>query len=269
MVKLSSQAGTAGLPDGVKARGQTVDFRVDQFVIAIESKGYRLAWKRTTFCPCTGDNDQTEQPSINCTLCQGSGWLHFAPANVATSKQVGKLDSLQTQIANNAGVIFGTMTGITGKENAYDQVQRRLAGQMNLTVRAENKIGYWDLFVNLDTTIVYSQWAVSDGSAVTKARYPIVCMNFLRSESQVFAEGTDFQISAGNIQWIGTPPADGTRLALHYLTYPHWRVTEHPHTTRATLVGAKTKNPGTPLGDPTELPVQAICQLEFLTDDRE
>ena len=89
-------------------------------------------------------------------------------------------------------------------------------------------------------------------------------MNLLRSETQVFVEGTDFNTLDGNINWIGTLPTKDTRVSLHYLTYPHWRVIEYPHMTRATLVNTKTKNPGTPLGEPTDLPIQAICKLEFL-----
>ena len=158
MVKLSTVSGQAGLPADVKATGRTVDFRPDDFTLAIESKGNRLAWSRASYCPCRGDNEQTEQPGINCPICEGSGWLMFAPALVVNTKKVGKLDTIQTQIvaANTAGVIFGVETAIFGKENPYDQVQRRLEGQKNLTVRPENRLGYWDQIVNLDTTIVYS-----------------------------------------------------------------------------------------------------------------
>lgn len=265
MVKLVSKSGTAGLPVGVKSTGRTVDFKPDDYIIAIESKGYRLAWSRASFCPCRSDNDQTGQPGINCTLCKGTGWMQFAPAIAVATKVVGKLDALQTQIvSNDAGVIFGVMTGITNKESAYDKLQRRLSGTMSVTVRPENKLGYNDRLVNLDTTIVYSQVEKTDGSAITAVRYPVVCMNLLRSEDQVFTEGTDFQITAGNIAWIGTPPAPDTQLGMHYLTYPHWRLVEHPHSTRATLISAKTKKPATPLGNPTDLPVQGVCQLEFL-----
>lgn len=268
MVKLSSVSGIAGLPADVKATGRTVDFKPDEFTLAIESKGNRLAWSRASYCPCRGDNDQTEQPGINCDICEGSGWLMFAPARVVNNKEVGKFDAIQTQIISSAtaGVIFGVETALFGKSNPYDQVVRRIEGQKNLTVRPENRLGYWDQIINLDTTIVYSQVADADGTAVLKVRFPIVCMNLLRSETQTFVEGTDFNTLDGNINWIGTPPAKDTRVALHYLTYPHWRVIEYPHMTRATLVSAKTKKPDTPLGNPTDLPIQAICKLEFLLD---
>jgi len=264
MPTLCKSSGIAGLPEGVKEAGRRVDFRPDDFTLAIETKGYRIAWSRASYCPCAPINEQTEQPDPNCTLCHGTGWFLFAPYISPDHKITGELDTLQkTIVGNESGVIMGIMSAIYGKENPYDQVVRRLEGQMNLTVRPENRLGYHDRITNLDTTIVYSQVADADGTSSLNTRYPIVCMNSLRSESTVFVENTDFTISNGAIQW-NSPPAEGERLAMHYLTYPTWRVIEHPHFTRATLRKFKTAKPATPLGDPEDLPVQAICKYEFL-----
>ena len=269
MVKLSTQSGVAGLPIGVKPEGKTVDFRPDDFTLVIESKGYRLAWSRAAMCPCQGDNDQTGQPSINCSVCQGSGWLMFSPAQAVVTTKVGKLDALQTQIVGStSGVIFGIMSGAIGKHDEYDKVQRRLAGVFNLTVRPENRLGYWDLIVNLDTTVPYSQSFLASGTTEDSVRYPIVCVNLLRSESTVYVEDTDFSVSGGKISWITGPPSQTTKLAIHYLTYPHWRVVEWPHMVRATNIRAKKATTVTPLGDPTDMAIQAIVKLEFLTDAR-
>lgn len=269
MVKLSTTSGAAGLPVGVKAEGRTVDFRVDDFTIAIESKGYRVAWSRAAMCPCPGDNDQTGQSSITCPLCGGFGWLMFAPAQPVVTTKVGTLDALQTQIVgSNSGVIFGIMSEALGKQDEYDKVQRRLSGTFNITVRPENKLGYQDRIVSLDETMAYTQWFSASGTATDSVRYPIVCVNLLRTQSTVFMENTDFTVSGGSISWSSSPPTAGTRVAIHYLTYPHWRVISWPHMIRGTNIRAKKASTVTPLGDPTSLPVQAVLQLEFLTDAR-
>lgn len=266
-------AGQIGLPANTKDTGKRVDFKVDDFSVALETKGYRLVWKRAIYCPCTPVNDQTEQPDPNCTLCEGSGWLLFMPSAAVTDKKViGSLDALQTSLSLEGAVIKGIMTGVAAHDTPYDQAMRRIEGTTNITVRAENKLGYHDQLVNLDASIVYSQMVTMEdnltlttGRGSGKVTYPIVEMNLLRSAAQVYTQGTDFNITSGQVEWVtGQQPNSGTILGLHYLTYPHWRVIEHPHMTRHTLVKFKSKKPTTPLGDPTDLPVQAICKLEFL-----
>lgn len=265
MVTLSQKSpGTVGLPPNTKEAGKRVDFRPDDFGLAVETKGYRLVWKQAAYCPCKPVNDQTDQADPNCSLCEGSGWLLFKPAvGSVDPKKIGSLDDLQTKIVQGGGVIHGIMSGLAAHDTPYDQVMRRIEGMSNLTTRAENKLGYHDQLINLDATIVYAQILDTSGGAIDKPRYPIVCANLLRSETQTFG-ATDFTVNDdGDISWLVTPPK-GTRIAIHYLTYPHWRVVEHPHMTRHTIVQAKKPKPTTPRGDPVDLPVQAVCKLEFL-----
>lgn len=270
MPVLTPKAGAVGLLSGQKEAGKRVDFKPDDFSLVIETKGYRLAWSRASFCPCKPVNDQTEQPDPNCSLCEGTGWIRFLPeAAVVNPKIIGELDSLQQAIvSDNAAVIRGIMTGITNKRQPYDQVLPRLEGVMNLTVRHENKLGYYDRLVNLDSTVIYSQVLDYDGGVSTTLRYPARYINLLRSTTQTFTELSsenltgDFQLVNGVIQWeSGKNPASGERLAVHYLTHPTWRVIEHPHAMRTTPVKYKTTSA---VGDAKPLPVQAVCQLEFM-----
>jgi hypothetical protein len=257
-------AGVVGLPADTKEQGKRVDFRVDDFSLGIETKGYRLAWKRAAYCPCVPVNDQTEQPDPNCSLCEGSGWLMFTPVGASVDpKVIGTLDGLQAKIATGAAVIHGIMTSIAAHDTPYDQAMRRIEGTKNCSTRAENKLGYYDQLVDLDATIVYSQILETNGTDTDTTRYPIVLANLVRSEGQVFGDPVHYSIVDGDIKWV-TIPTKGTRLGIHYLTYPHWRVVEHPHMTRHTLVKFKTTKPTTPQGDPSDLPVQAVCKLEFL-----
>lgn len=260
--------GAVGLPANVKEQGKRVDFRPNDFVLAIETKGYRLAWSRVSLCPCTPLNDQTDQSNPNCVLCEGSGWLKFKPNSFAIdTKIVGDLDALQLKIiGSNSVVIRGVMSGFNAKDNPYESIGRRLEGTSMVSVRHENKLGYHDRLVNLDSTIPYSQvLEAGDPAVALTLSYPARQINLLRSESTLYSEGSDFDLVAGDIVWSSAMganvPDEGTRLACHYDTHPAWRVVEHPHALRLTPVKYKTTTPG---GDPTPLPVQATVKYEFL-----
>lgn len=266
MTIMSMNSGAVGLPAGVKEQGKRVDFRPDDFTLAIETKGYRVAWSRTAQCPCTPNNDQTDQADPNCELCGGTGWIQFKPEGAVTDKNtIGELDTIQTLIVGpEYAVIRGLMSAFIGEKQPWDQVTPRLEGTMNLTVRAENKLGYYDRIINLDSTIVYSQ-ILETTTPVMPVKYLIRDVNLLRSADVVYAKGADYQVTDGAIEWLGvSDPDDGTRVVCHYLTHPVWRVIEHPHAMRSTPVKYKTKKPTTPQGDTQELPVQGIIKYEFL-----
>jgi len=263
---LRPSAGLMGLPDGLKEQGQRVDFKPDKFTLLVETKGYRLAWSRMAYCPCVNTNDQTEQSDPLCTLCEGSGWLKFRPHSFAINELVvGELDAIQDAIiSDNSVPIRGVISGLTNKNIPYDTAARRVEGMASLTVRPENKLGYYDRIVNLDATIVYSQLLeAGDPSVPLESRYLIREMNLIRDLTKVYVLNTDFTIVAGKIVWdtAASYPASGTQLALHYLTHPAWRIVEHPHAIRLTSVKYKTDSVA---GDPTDLPIQAAIRYEFI-----
>ena len=265
MPTLVPAPGSVGLPSDVKETGRRVDFRTDEYVLAIETKGYRVAWSRAAYCPCKPNNLQTDQPDPNCSLCHGHGWLLFKPVGAVTNEDItGELDDVQQAIVGSTGaVVRAIMSGITNKKEPYDQVRARLEGVMNATLRAENKIGYYDRLVNLDSTIVYSQvHDYEESSSPMELTYPVRAINLMRSATKTYSETTDFTLASGKVVWVpGQEPPAGERLGVHYLTHPTWRVIEHPHAMRLTPVKSKTKSR---VGDPVPLPVQGMCQLEFL-----
>ena len=262
-------AGVIGLKPDQKETGKRVDFRPDDFVLAIETKGYRLAWSRATVCPCKPINDQTQQTDPNCSICKGAGWVLFRPeAGTIDEKLVGELTPLQKSIlGDNATVIRGIMSGLTNGQNPWENIGPRLEGVASLTVRAENKLGYYDRIVNLDSLIPYSQLLKIDNpAAIVETKYPIVQVNHLRTLDQTYTVDTDFTINNdGNLVWVsGQEPAKDSLFSCHYLCHPTWRAMTYPHAIRLTPVKAKKSKPLTPGGDPVDLPVQAMLQLEFM-----
>lgn len=263
-MSVSFNAGALGLPTGVKDKPR-VDFVPNDFVRAIEAKGYRVAWQRASPCPCVPINTQTDQTNPNCTLCRGQGWILWKPeAAVTDTRTIGTLTPLQAQLAENAAVVRAVMTGLTATKYPYQDIGPRLEGTLNVTMRAENKLAYYDRIVNLDSVAVYAEITETDDSGVLPLRYPATYVNLLRSESTIYTEGTHYSLVTGAVTWQAGAVTSGTRVVCHYLTHPSWRVVEHPHNVRLTQITAKTASPTTPAGDPSDLPVQAIAKLEFL-----
>lgn len=257
-----------GVPEGEKQAGQRVDFKPNQFDLAIETKGYLLLWERATWCPCAPVTIQTEQPDPNCELCKGQGWTYFG---AATSQNISgyELTDLQEQMRQDTGgmIIRGIITSVSNQQNPVDVLSNWLAGTANLTVRAENRIGYYDKATLLDAEIVYSERIVADGTAILDTRYPVICVNQIRTTDSVYKEGTEFDISKGVVTWRdGHIPEADTYISIHYLCHPVYLVVTHPHAARLTSLKFKTSSPKTPTGDPRQLPIQAVIRYDFVPE---
>lgn len=263
----------SGLPPNVKARPRA-DFIPSEYDILLQTKGYRLWWSRAGICPCL-NNDQTEQPDPNCTLCKGASYYYFLPDQAILQGSTVDLygNDVSVNDDNNAVMIKGIMSGVTQDLQIYERFGEWVFGTLRITVNAENKLGYHDRLTSVDSVMSWSQVIEYEGGseievvgANSKAgtRYPVVSVNQFRSLTTLYREGVDFLISADNtIQWIGTPPASGTRLSLHYHIHPVWIVMDLLHTYRDTLVSTKVAS--TDEADQFQkMPVQAIAKLDFL-----
>jgi hypothetical protein len=256
-----------GLPEGTKQTGR-VDFRADKFDIAIETKGYLLLWERAALCPCSPVVIQTEQPDPNCSLCKGRGWLYFG-ANIAQDLSAYTLTDLQRKmIADTGGMLIrGIITSITSRQDQLGQVTNWVSGTANLTVRHQNKIGYYDKLTLLDSEIIYSEVLVTDGTNILPTRYPVVNVDRLRSVATVYSMGVHYQVENGVITWLpGYIPDADIRVSIHYICHPAWLVVEHPHASRVTLQNYKTSKPNSPLGNARLLPIQALIRYDFLPE---
>lgn len=267
---ISPSSGEIGLPTGLKEAGQRVDLKPDKLTLMIETKGYRLAWSRGAPCPCAPLNDQTEQTNPNCPLCEGSGWLYFAPSQPITEKAGTFTDLQQAVIARfKAGVIRGIMTMGKSDDAPYDKLSYWRDGEMQLTVRPENKIAYYDRLINLDSEMTFYEIrdAKSLDTPYLTPRYHAITVNMLRSETVVYEPGVDFGLEDGRILWLRNQPPEGTQLLIHYQTFPVWLVQSYPHVVRGTLVKYKKAETQTPQGDHYRLPIQAVVKYEFLVGD--
>ncbi len=259
----------AGLPVGVKD-SLRADIRPNEFVKMVE-RGYRLVWQRAARCPCTSVNKQTDQSDPNCPACKGVGWIYFAPADYTVESQgsnAGVMTDAQKAIVtgtSGAVVIRGIMTGIAAFQTAVDKTGPFAEGMATVTVRQENKLGFYDKLINLDSEIAYNQVLKMGKTLALKARYPIVGVNYLASLTKVFKPDVDFTLELGSIKWAaGHAPKADTLLTLHYLMHPTWIVVEHPRSVRVATIKRKQKVPDSPMGSPVPLPVQAIVKYDFL-----
>lgn len=263
--------GVTGL-DGDKSQPLRLDFDFGmglKFRDAIEERGYRLAWSRAQVCPCAGVNEQTQQHDPNCALCKGLGWIYFGPKSyVLDETKIGAMTPLQKYVASRSEgvVIRGVMTGLGQTPELFDKLGTWYSGTSQVTVRAENRLGYADKLVALDSEIVYSEVITATAPLQTLTlRYPAISVNLIRSLSTRFI-ASDFELTAeGAIKWAaGKVPSAGEKIAVHYNTFPTWVVIDHPKSTRDTYVKTKRKTTTTPAGDPARLPVQAIVRYDFL-----
>lgn len=256
-----------GVPAGMKQAGQRVDFKVDKFELAIETKGYLLLWERSIQCPCAPVVSQTEQPDPNCDLCKGVGWIYFGASESQILTEYELTDLQQSMLDSSGGmVIRGLITSVTSKETPYEIIGRWVEGAANLTVRHENRLGYYDRITSLDSQIVFSETLVADGTSILPTRYPVIGVNHARSVTTEYKCDADYTISDdGVITWYpASAPAADTRIVVHYLCHPVWLVVEHPHAARVTSNKLKTANPSTPTGEAKQLPIQAMIRYDFL-----
>ena len=258
-----------GMPPGQNASFYP-DMQSEWLIGSIETQGVRLAWSRATSCACAPVNAQTQQPDPNCPLCQGEGTFYFVPPDYVLSADAGELTEVQQAILDNGAALI---RGIVGKshhiEEFYDPLGRWRWGKMFVAVRPENRIGFHDRLVNLDSIIVHSESVIVEAnSAVVPTRYTVIDLTMMRSLTTVYSSATDYTIVNGVITLDPTViPTEDTRLSVHYTTHPTWLVTDSPHAIRET--SRRIPAPGstgayTPLGTVTALPLLAQIELEMI-----
>ena len=255
--------GRTDLPDGKV--NSIAELEHDEVTKLIELMGTRLVWSRMAFCPCAEVNDETQQPDPNCTKCRGRRAFHFGPRDYAAPDQVGTLTTLQRAIQADDGgaIIRGLVQRSQNVQDANDKLGNWVRGEMYVSVRWENLIGYYDRLTAIDATIAYSEVITLTGTVTVPLRYRAVQVNVIESVDRRYDMDVDYEVTAdGKVRWIIDPPSG--RVSVHYVMHPTFLVAEHPHVLRATP--RRKKKPGL-YGEPQPQPIQAMIQLEFLPKD--
>lgn len=263
------QTGVLGIPAGTKEAGKRVDFKPDDFALAIETKGYLAAWERAGACPCAPIASQSSDPDPTCPLCGGRGFIYFGPQGGVQADRTADyvLDECQQALVDDNGALLirAMVVNITAVTQPWEQTGKWVSGTMMATVRAENKIGYYDRITLLDPQIVYTEVVEYSTGAQVPLRYRTTGVNLLRSVDRVFEPEADYIVTAdGELQWMPGKEPGAVRLSAHYLCHPAFIVVEHPHVIRMTSRKLKTKNLVTPTGNPRDLPLQAMLRYDFL-----
>lgn len=270
MAGITIKGPLVGLPEGMKATGQRVDFKENQFILAIETKGVRVAWARAGTCPCVPT--ETGQADPNCVLCKGLQYFYFRPTDYASSIPADALEltAVQTRIMddNEAVVIRAVATSVARTIEDFDKLGEWAFGSSFFTVRPENRLGHRDRLVMLDAVLPHSQSAEVSASGLVQTRWPAIAVSILRSLTTVYEEDAHYEVQEnGDIQFLpGHAPAGGTRVGVHYDHHPQLLVWEHMNAFRDSLKTFKTADPTTPLGDPQQLPIRVLAKLEWLVE---
>lgn len=212
------------------------DFRRVEFDRLVHQLGYRASWQKAVYCPCV-NNPDTEQPDVACTLCAGRGFV------------MGEAREIKVSLTR-----FGKNVSI------FERFGEWALGTVYMTVLPEHKLAFRDRVTMLDSEIVFQEVVSGAGTALQKARYPIVGIEVLRSLTVIYEYEADFKLTAaGEVSWIIPPPPVGTRLSLRYRIRPPFVVLDHLNAFRDTRVMAKSTTDAH-----QEMPIQVLAKLEFL-----
>lgn len=265
-----SNESITGLPAGSPRTSVVPEVRNQSVEKLIELRGERLAWTRAGACPCS-HNAETDQPDPTCSLCNGLGWFYFAPREYNPTDK-GELTTVQQAILDDSGavVIKGATQRAIVAQTPYTGLGNWRTGQLMVSVRGENRLGYYDRLVNLDREICYYEIVEvpADEAVPIRLRYRASGINIVRSLDTVYAYDAEYQLTPrGELEFFpGLRPPPGTTLGVHYLMHPTFLVTDYPHATRGTTALRRRTPRVSPTGNPQILPIQAEIRLEFVPD---
>lgn len=256
-----------------------VDFAPEEFRKEIWAKGLRLRWEMAAECPCGrvlsagGLTGGTREKRTDCPGCGGRG-----------------------RVYHSAQVVPGIVSSADKKPERFALYGEFAHGMVRITLLPEHMPTFLDRFTLLDSVLVYTEVRTRKAT-IESLRYPVVTRQLAlgtldEPETKVEAsvgvlyaaragldgtlvvdgqghpvelrQGVDFAVTeAGHVDWtpgdvLGTAPAVGAQVAMHYFAHPVYVVRSHPYGFRDTVV--KTKGEATVV----HLPVHADCWLEFM-----
>jgi len=237
------------------------DFDEREFAGLVE-RSSRFVWERASPCPCSSVNGQTRQSNPTCARCRGAGVFWYGvPDYVPDETVTGPLSLTQRALLrrNDGVIVRGFIKSATYTETPNDTIGRWFWGATRISVRPENRVGYYDRFFALDSEISITQVIDMPAGLALTPRFPIIEALSLFSDTDRFAPGQDFTVEGGVLTFDpASVPDPGTVLSLRYLTFPAWLVTNYPHVVRATSVKKKKS-----IQAPQDLVLEAEIKLEY------
>lgn len=211
-----------------------VDFRIEQFLDLIQTKGMDLVWKKRLACPCLVE--ATGHPAKDCPQCYGTGSTYRGSYS-----------------------LIGLVQGVSRETDPFQYAGQWIRGAAELTVDPKYKIGYYDRIIMDDALIPVEQYVERGSGATDQLRFEPMEIEYAIDTAQDYEAATDFEIDGHGIKWVGDAPDEGDLYSVRYLMRPTFIVIDHLHVTRLTRVAAKQTSDVV-----REMPLHLLIQLEFL-----
>lgn len=231
------------------------DFKPQEFERVIAQHGKYVTWKKALLCPCI--NPTTGQVLLDCTDCDGSGYVYVDPIDVQAH-----------------------MVSFDANTRIYEKFGMWLEGNVMVTVLPQYRLGYRDSIEMKDALMSFNEVLKKGNrrgirsklpSGVDSARYRIVNVTKLVYHGESAGSfstlecGFHFEVDDnGWIKWLNAGDAlipDGTVFSVHYDFHPVFQIISHPHVLRDDVRGTKVAK-----DTAYALPIQAAARLDYLID---
>lgn len=225
-----------------QAPKQRVDIRPADFDRLLQQKGVNLKVYRSLYCPNVKSVDAGEH-NIDCTLCNGSGFMDLEPLCTLGYIQNQELEVMNAQDGNHDG------------------------NSVLITFPIGVEVQYFTRIELIDFTEIYYQRVLrKPGSNVDVLKYRACRVNIVvNSAGDRYYQDQDFKIDPnGNILWllddeeILRAPADNQVYSIHYECHVQFRAVKAMHVCRFT----QYRNEGSV--QHLKLPEQWLCSKEYL-----
>ena len=239
-----------------------VDFRPEDFVQLIESRGSELAWEFADLCSC---GEYGGHGARDCTVCGGGGWVY----------------------ATHPTPVRGIISGMTETQKLVPEFGAFGWGMAKISLRAEHTPGYHDRFSPLDGVFLRQEIGQRVDADTQRLALPIrprtlslvvngsvqptrVFCRYLRRSTAgglggaLLTPGVDFDVTAtGLLDWSlgdlsGKAPDVGEKFAISYWAAPRYICKEHAYALRQSDTEWQQTEQVS-----EALPVSVVCRLDF------
>ncbi len=231
------------------------DFKPDEFTRVLGQHGKYVVWRKALLCPCF--NATTGQMLLDCTDCDGSGYLY--------------VDGVRIQ---------ALMLSFDKNTKIYEKFGTWLEGNVMVTVKPEYRLGYRDSIEMEDALMSFNELLKKNNRRGRRSKLPenmdsgryrmthVTRLAYRAEGSASFSIlecGIHFEVSDdGWIHWLPTGNAlvaQDTYYSVLYDFHPVFQVVSHPHASRDDVRGTNV-----PKDTAYALPLQAAAKLDYLID---